>query len=101
MKSFHFCREEYLNTFQRLLLASPNSREAINDYIEQQKIDELKAWRSKNQVTSVNQFTDVLPTDWAYQALTNLVERYGCVAGYPNDSYKGVQAMHANKRQPC
>ena len=24
-----------------------------------------------------------LPTDWAYQALANLVEQYGCVAGYP------------------
>ncbi|MBD2422154.1 porin, partial [Cyanobium sp. FACHB-13342] len=32
---------------------------AINDYMEQQEIDELKAWRSKNQVTSVNQFSDV------------------------------------------
>ncbi|MBD2422056.1 porin, partial [Cyanobium sp. FACHB-13342] len=40
-------------------LASLNSREAINDYMEQQEIDELKAWRSKNQVTSVNQFSDV------------------------------------------
>ena len=35
------------------------------------------------QVTSVTQFSDVYPTDWAYQALANLVETYGCVAGYP------------------
>jgi hypothetical protein len=61
--------------------------------MEQQEIDELKAWRSNNQVTSVNQFSDVRPTDWAYQALTNLVEKYGCVAGYPNGTYKGGQAM--------
>jgi len=74
-------------------LASLNGREAINDYMEQQEIDELKAWRSKNQVTSVNQFSDIRPTDWAYQALTNLVEKYGCVAGYPNGTYKGGQAM--------
>ena len=33
------------------------------------------------QVTSVSQFSDVYPTDWAYQALANLVETYGCVAG--------------------
>ena len=74
-------------------LASLNSREAINDYMQQQEIDELKAWRSKNQVTSVNQFSDVRPTDWAYQALTNLVEKYGCVAGYPEGTYKGAQSM--------
>ena len=74
-------------------LASLNSRETINDYMEQQEIDELKAWRSRNQVTSVNQFSDLRPSDWAYQALTNLVEKYGCVAGYPDGTYKGGQAM--------
>ena len=60
--------------------------------MEQQEIDELKALRSRNQVTSFNQFSDVRPTDLAYQALTNLVEKYGCVAGYPNGTYKGGQA---------
>ena len=74
-------------------ISSLNGRESINDYMEQQEIDELKAWRSRNQVTSVNQFSDVRPTDWAYQALSNLVEKYGCVAGYPNGTYKGGQAM--------
>jgi hypothetical protein len=41
------------------------------------------------QVTSISQFSDVRPTDWAYQALSNLIERYGCVAGYPDGTYKG------------
>jgi hypothetical protein len=41
----------------------------------------------------VQQFNDVKPTDWAYQALSNLIERYGCVAGYPNGTFKGGQAM--------
>ena len=39
---------------------------------------------SLDQVTSVTQFSDIYPTDWAYQALATLVETYGCVAGYPN-----------------
>lgn len=30
------------------------------------------------QVTSVSQLSDVKPTDWAFQALQSLVERYGC-----------------------
>ena len=49
--------------------------------------------RSQEQVTSISQFTDLRPSDWAYQALSNLVERYGCVAGYPNGTFRGGQAM--------
>jgi hypothetical protein len=45
------------------------------------------------QVSSVSQFSDVRPTDWAYQALNNLIERYGCVAGYANGSMRGERAL--------
>jgi hypothetical protein len=48
---------------------------------------------SMGQVTSVSQFSDVQPTDWAFQALQSLVERYGCIAGYPNGTYRGNRAM--------
>ncbi|MEB3341374.1 iron uptake porin [Okeania sp.] len=48
---------------------------------------------SLDQVTSVNQLSDVQPTDWAFQALQSLVERYGCIAGYPDGTYKGNRAM--------
>jgi hypothetical protein len=37
--------------------------------------------------------SDLRPTDWAYQALSNLIERYGCVAGYPDGTFKGGRAM--------
>ncbi len=43
-------------------------------------------------VTSVSQLSDVKPTDWAFTALQSLVERYGCIAGYPNSTYRGNQA---------
>ncbi|MEM9770473.1 MAG: iron uptake porin [Cyanobacteria bacterium P01_D01_bin.73] len=46
-----------------------------------------------NQVTSVSQLSDVRPTDWAFQALQSLVERYGCIAGYPSGVYLGNRAM--------
>ncbi len=45
------------------------------------------------QVTSVSQLSDVQPTDWAFQALQSLVERYGCIAGYPDGSYRGNRAV--------
>ena len=53
----------------------------------------LNQYTTKEQATSISQFSDVKPTDWAYQALSTLVERYGCIAGYPNGTYKGSQAM--------
>jgi Carbohydrate-selective porin, OprB family/S-layer homology domain len=46
-----------------------------------------------SQVTSVSQLGDVRPTDWAFQALQSLVERYGCIAGYPDKTYRGNRAM--------
>ena len=54
---------------------------AVNQYV------------SAEQVSSITQLSDVKPTDWAYQALSNLVDRYGCVAGYPNGTYGGSKAM--------
>ena len=48
---------------------------------------------SHEQVSSVSQFTDLYPTDWAYQALSNLVESYGCVAGYPEGLFKGNRSI--------
>lgn len=45
------------------------------------------------QVTSVTQLSDVQPTDWAYQALQSLVERYNCIVGYPDGTYKGSRAL--------
>jgi hypothetical protein len=43
-------------------------------------------------VTSVSQLSDVRPTDWAFTALQSLVERYGCIAGYPDSTFRGRQA---------
>ena len=48
---------------------------------------------SLEQVTSVSQLSDVQPTDWAFQALQSLVERYGCIAGYPDGTYRGNRAI--------
>jgi hypothetical protein len=56
-------------------------------------LDGVNQYASEEQVTSISQFSDVKPTDWAYQALSNLIERYGCVAGYPNGTYRGGRAM--------
>jgi hypothetical protein len=45
------------------------------------------------QVTSVSQLSDVAPNDWALQSLRALAERYDCVAGYPDGTYRGDRAL--------
>jgi hypothetical protein len=44
------------------------------------------------QVTNVSQLRDVSPGDWAFEALRSLVERYGCIAGYPDGTFRGNRA---------
>ena len=48
---------------------------------------------SMGQITNVNQLRDVSPTDWAFEALRSLVERYGCIVGYPNQTFRGDRAL--------
>merc|ERR1711939_355032 len=91
------CEDPPMKLFQQLLVApaalgllatGANAAELnING------VAEYSSSSKKDQVTSVTQFSDVYPTDWAYQALSNLVEQYGCVAGYPNGTFRGGRAM--------
>ena len=66
---------------------------------QEQKLHEIDNYLTKelgdglDQVTSVTTFSDVQPTDWAYQALKNLVDTYGCVAGFPDSSFRGSKAI--------
>jgi hypothetical protein len=61
-------------------------KEAVNQTLEQinnyQQLDQ----NNQSQVTNVNQLRDVSPTDWAYEALRSLVDRYGCISGFPNQT---------------
>ena len=101
------------NNISSKLLIANDSQKNLPLVNEQQKIQDLgvdsavKFWQpiipqsassfptsyQLAQVTSVSQLSDVQPTDWAFQALQSLVERYGCIAGYPNQSYRGNRAM--------
>ncbi len=46
-----------------------------------------------SQVSSVSELTDVDPNQWAFQALKSLVERYGCIEGYPSKKYLGNRPL--------
>lgn len=68
-------------------IANSDSLEPTTNNSETPESTELQ------QVTSVSQLSDVRPTDWAFQALQSLVERYGCIAGYPDGTFRGNRAM--------
>ncbi|MBW4648887.1 MAG: iron uptake porin [Kastovskya adunca ATA6-11-RM4] len=63
---------------------STSTLEQINNYNNE--------GNSLDQVTNVTQLRDVSPGDWAYEALRELVERYGCIAGYPDGTFRGNRA---------
>ncbi|WP_010468001.1 iron uptake porin [Acaryochloris sp. CCMEE 5410] len=71
---------------QQPLLVADNTP-AVSDLMAETEAD------SVGQVTSVSQLSDVQPDDWAFQAIQSLVERYGCVAGYPNGTFRPSRAM--------
>jgi len=79
-----------VQTSEVLAQAQPNNSNILQDVTEYGKEGQTN---SLSQVTSVSQFSDVQPTDWAFQALQSLVERYGCIAGYPNGTYRGNRAL--------
>ena len=83
-----------MKLFQQLLVApAALGLMASGANAAELNINGVSEYASADQVTSVTQFSDVYPTDWAYQALSNLVETYGCVAGYPNGTFRGNRAM--------
>jgi hypothetical protein len=90
-----------MKPFQQLLLApvalglfSPLAASAADLNLDGiNKYARPASAKSQSQVTSISQFSDVQPTEWAYQALSNLVEQYGCVAGYPDGTFRGKQPL--------
>ena len=75
----------------------PSGNLSAPDFSKEEEINsessEPGADEQMEQVTNVSQLRDVRPGDWAYEALRELVERYGCIAGYPDSTYRGNRAM--------
>jgi len=68
-----------------------------NSTVGMPSVEELSDQSSSNpaaaQMTSVAHLSNVQPTDWAFQALQALAERYGCADGYPDGTYRGERAI--------
>ncbi len=62
-----------------------------SDSADLNSVDAIKDPMS--QVTNVNQLRDVSPADWAFEALRSLVDRYGCIVGYPDQTFRGNKSL--------
>ncbi|MEP0751904.1 iron uptake porin [Trichocoleus sp. Lan] len=83
------------NTLQAQALPSEEASEQVlpaGDPLEMGNPEDMEA-NPLDQVTNVSQLSDVEPSDWAYEALRSLVERYGCIAGYPDGTFRGNRAL--------
>ncbi len=57
-------------------------------------IEQNNPENSLGQITSVSQFSDVQPSDWAFQALQSLVEHYNCISGYNDSTFRGNHTLN-------
>ena len=69
----------------------PNRVDSRNNY--SQSSEDNRDNDSMSQITNVDRLRDVSPVDWAYEALANLASRYGCISGFPNNTYRGNQPV--------
>ncbi|MEB3884248.1 iron uptake porin [Lyngbya sp. CCY1209] len=74
-------------------IATPGPNPDTWNQLQQYSQEGRKQKSRQSQVTSVSQLSDVQPTDWAFEALQSLVERFGCIAGYPDGTFKGNRSL--------
>ncbi|WP_320667462.1 iron uptake porin [Prochlorococcus sp. MIT 1307] len=55
-------------------------------------VNGVSEYSNPGQVESISNFSDVHPSDWAFQALNNLRQRHGCAAANPNSSMTRYEA---------
>jgi len=93
-KNMGFLCEDLMKLFQQLLVAPAalGLMAPIAATASELNVNGVSEYSNSGEIQSVSQFSDVYPTDWAYQALTNLAERHGCVASAPNGSMTRYEA---------
>ncbi|HEY9690742.1 MAG TPA: iron uptake porin [Oculatellaceae cyanobacterium] len=74
-------------------VSSEVSADTTNIEQLQRYTNEVSGEDGMSQVTNVSQFRDVQPSDWAYEALSRVVQTYGCLQGYPDGTYRGNRAL--------
>ena len=76
-----------------------SSQTAESQFVDDSLLQQIERYsvpqqdRALGQVTSVSQLQDVSPSDWSYEALRSLVDRYGCISGFPDRTFRGDRSL--------
>jgi hypothetical protein len=84
-----------------LLWASLGSEARSQTFLEvsetleqiQQYSNEVRPNTQGQSIQGASKFRDVRPTDWAFQALDDLINRYDCLVGYPDGTFRGNRPL--------
>ncbi|MGD2180926.1 iron uptake porin [Lusitaniella coriacea] len=68
-------------------LAQPQEKSEAAYFLDLNESDPMA------QIPSASQFRDVSPSDWAYEALNALIQRYDCLVGYPDGTFRGNRPL--------
>lgn len=63
------------------------NRQGSNLNVNHLKSSDRKLLLTQN--NTIDQIEDIEPTDWSYEALRDLIERYGCITGFPDRTFRG------------
>jgi len=78
--------------FAMMAALAPAGQAIAEDYVNVSDMNQSST-NSMGQVNSVFQLRDVSPSDWAFDALRNLVEKYNCIVGYPDGTFRGNRPL--------
>ena len=69
------------------------AKQIESDFLPSSAMNGQKNKQQLAQLVNVRELKDVRADDWAYEALRSLADRYGCISGYPNGTYRGDRVL--------
>ena len=83
-----------LVTASLLSISTTYAQTILEELIQYSDRDILEEPEDKlAEITQVNRLKDLSPKDWAYEALRGLIERYHCISGFPDVTYRGNETL--------
>jgi hypothetical protein len=88
--TFTFAGISTFNTFNRVL-AQTNTEDIIKQ--SDRAARSLTDRYSAENITQVQQLRDLSPSDWSYEAVRNLTEKYGCMREFPDGTFQSDRSI--------
>jgi len=89
-----------LDRIDRQNLSEIGTINLVGEFLETSSSEFELAEETAEPFVPARQLRDVRSTDWAFEALQSLIERYDCLAGYPDRTYRGDRAMNHRRYAP-